>query len=54
MIGLKMLSTKNRPYLALDIDMLNKTNSTTTMKKYSEYLQGFTELSDYKYDNGTL
>lgn len=53
-IGLIISSTKNRPYLALDIDMLNKTNSTTTMKKYSEYLQGFTELSDYKYDNGTL
>ena len=24
------------------------------MKKYSEYLQGFTELSAYKYDDGTL
>lgn len=52
--GLRMLMTKGRPYLALDIDMLNKTNSTTTMKKYSEYLQGFTELSAYKYDDGTL
>ena len=49
--GLRMLMTKGRPYLALDIDMLNKTNSTTTMKKYSEYLQGFTELSAYKDDD---
>lgn len=52
--GLRPLVTKERPYLALDIDMLNITTSTDTMRNYSRYLQGFTELSECKYDNGTL
>ena len=34
--------------------MLNIAVSTDTMRKYSRYLQGFTELSECKYDNGTL
>lgn len=52
--GLRLLVTKDKPYLALDIDMLNIAVSTDTIKKYSRYLQGFTELSECKYDNGTL
>ena len=52
--GLRLLVTKDKPYLALDIDMLNIAVSTYTIKKYSRYLQGFTELSECKYDNGTL
>ena len=52
--GLRLLITKDKPYLALDIDMLNIAISTDTIRKYSRYLQGFTELSECKYDNGTL
>lgn len=52
--GLRPLVTKDKPYLALDIDMLNIAASTDTIRKYSRYLQGFTELSECKYDNGTL
>lgn len=52
--GLRLLVTKDKPYLALDIDMLNIAISTDTIRKYSRYLQGFTELSECKYDNGTL
>ena len=34
--------------------MLNIAASTDTIRKYSRYFQGFTELSECKYDNGTL
>lgn len=53
-IGLRNLIQKGRPYLTLDIDMTNTNNSTTTMQKYSQYMQGFRNLGAYKYGEGTL
>ena len=52
--GLGILMNKGRSYLALNIDMLNIAASTTTITSYSNYLKGFTDLSAYKYDDGTL
>lgn len=53
-LGLRNLIQKGRPYLTLDIDMTNTSNSTTTMQKYSQYLQGFRELEACPYGEGSL